>query len=204
MVSLGPSAAPLGPPPRSAITSTAPRASTRLKVPRRIATTRTEPSARGTGPSGNSRPSATTFMHAPPLKFHTQIHSEFPRRRVDAQRRQGTDGKRIVDDDVVREVLAPQGDPIARVECRPGDRRIENRVGGPRSNVADRVRRTEAGPEQALVARIRVDREIAVRRVDAVRGTKARRPLWRKHQRQVRAVDRSQSVAQIRDELVEV
>src|SRR5947208_14525676 len=52
----GPMAAPLGPPPRSATTSTAPPAETRLSVPRLISTRSTSPLASAIGPSGNCRP----------------------------------------------------------------------------------------------------------------------------------------------------
>ena len=58
----GPMAAPLGPPPQSATTSTAPSAPTLLSVPRAISTTSTLPSSSGTGPSGKRRPVATVVQ----------------------------------------------------------------------------------------------------------------------------------------------
>src|SRR5437016_1787756 len=53
----GPMAAPFGPPPHSAMTSTAPfSTSTRLSVPRLISTRTTLPSSIAIGPSGNCNP----------------------------------------------------------------------------------------------------------------------------------------------------
>src|SRR4029450_1139064 len=49
-------AAPLGPPPRLAITCCLPSAMTRVSVWRAISTRITEPSGMATGPSGNFRP----------------------------------------------------------------------------------------------------------------------------------------------------
>src|SRR6185503_18132470 len=51
-------AAPLGPPPRSAMVSRRPSGVTRVRVPRRISTSTTEPSAIAIGPSGNWSPVA--------------------------------------------------------------------------------------------------------------------------------------------------
>src|SRR4051812_2015525 len=53
-------AAPLGPPPVSATTSTDPSGHTRLRLRRLISTHSTLPSGSATGPSGNCSPSATT------------------------------------------------------------------------------------------------------------------------------------------------
>src|SRR5215211_4810045 len=54
----GPTAAPLGPPPVRATTSTEPSGPTRVTVPRLISTTTTLPSLMATGPSGNWSPEA--------------------------------------------------------------------------------------------------------------------------------------------------
>ncbi len=51
-------AAPLGPPPRVAITCTVPSGVTRESVRRSISTRITEPSGMATGPSGKRRPEA--------------------------------------------------------------------------------------------------------------------------------------------------
>src|SRR6476659_9283521 len=56
----GPSAAPLGPPGICATTSLRPSGQTRVSRRPRISTSTTEPSGITTGPSGNSRPVATT------------------------------------------------------------------------------------------------------------------------------------------------
>src|SRR5688572_31174806 len=58
-------AAPLGPPPSCATISCRPPGCTRVSVPRRISTSRMEPSAVMTGPSGNCSPSETSFMRKP-------------------------------------------------------------------------------------------------------------------------------------------
>src|SRR5215469_3355982 len=54
----GPMAAPLGPPPSSAIVARLPSRVTRVSVPRRISTSTIDPSAIAMGPSGNHNPSA--------------------------------------------------------------------------------------------------------------------------------------------------
>ena len=54
----GPMAAPLGPPPQSATTSTFPSGVTRVNVPRAISTSRTLPSGMAMGPSGKRSPVA--------------------------------------------------------------------------------------------------------------------------------------------------
>src|ERR1700744_3636489 len=56
----GPSAAPLGPPGISATTSLRPSGQTRVNRRPRISTSTTEPSGIATGPSGNSKPVAST------------------------------------------------------------------------------------------------------------------------------------------------
>src|ERR1700743_101942 len=56
----GPSAAPLGPPGISATTSLRPSGQTRVNRRPRISTSTTDPSGITTGPSGNSRPVAST------------------------------------------------------------------------------------------------------------------------------------------------
>src|SRR5581483_9297093 len=60
----GPSAAPFGPPGILATTSLRPSGKTRVNLCPRISTSTTEPSGIATGPSGNSRPVASTRTSA--------------------------------------------------------------------------------------------------------------------------------------------
>src|SRR5579872_6435103 len=73
----GPSAAPLGPPEILATTSLRPSGKTRVSLCPRISTSTTEPSGIATGPSGNSRPVASTRTSAitPPRKFQMRGRS---------------------------------------------------------------------------------------------------------------------------------
>src|SRR5262245_41921410 len=67
MAPSGPTAAPFGPPPHSATTSTRPSVRTRDSVPRRISTSSTLPSEHQIGPSGNWRPDASWRNSGTPL-----------------------------------------------------------------------------------------------------------------------------------------
>src|SRR3954469_10700559 len=89
----GPSCAPLGPPPVSAIVSLLPSWSTRVMRLPWISQTATEPSGRTTGPSGNCSPSVSTRTSGIPLLLLVPDPGlDGPRRRSAAVHERGIEG----------------------------------------------------------------------------------------------------------------